>query len=145
MVKRELAQQSFSLWREMDVDLAPIVLSPAALDELSFHQAIDEAYHAMVAQLHALGELAYGDALLLYESFERQEELVLAGFDAGLDGSLFTQMKEASDLVAKLGEGLIFVRSEVKFYVIHINIVSRYNLADLWENSGKMVGERAAK
>lgn len=60
MSERAIPQHFLSLWGEANKHLPLISLVPAALDETTFHEPIDEFDRAMMGELEPLGQSADG-------------------------------------------------------------------------------------
>src|SRR5438045_4749048 len=103
----------------MNVHLTAVAVAAAALDQFSFHQAIDQSHYAVMAQLHTLRQVTYSDTLLLDQALQRQQELVLARFDPCSGRSLLTDSEEAANTVAELGESLVLVGEKIGIQCIH--------------------------
>lgn len=107
MSEREIPQHLLSLWGETNKHLPLISLVPAALDETTFGEPIDEFDRAMMGDLEPLGQSADGRFPSLRQTLHGQEQLVLLGFKARSTHGLFTEAEKAAQLMAKFGERLI--------------------------------------
>jgi hypothetical protein len=107
MSEREIPQRLLPLWGEANKHLPLIGLTPAALDETTLGEPIDEFDRAVMRDLEPLGQRADGRFPSLRQTFHGQEQLVLLGFKARSTRSLFTEAEKPAKLIAKFSECLI--------------------------------------
>jgi hypothetical protein len=107
MSEREGPQRLLSLWGEANKHLPLISLIPAALDETTIGEPIDEFDRAMMRELEPLGQSADGRFPSLRQPLHGKEQLMLLGFKARSTRSLFAEAEKAAKLIAKFGERLI--------------------------------------
>ena len=107
MSEREGPQHLFSLWGEGDKHPSLIPLAPAALDETTFGEPVDEFDRAMMRDLEPLGQSTDGRFPSLRQPLHCQQQLVLLGFKTRSTRGLFAEAEKAAQLIAKFGERLI--------------------------------------
>ena len=118
MSKRKIPQHLFSLWGEGDKHPPLIPLTPpAAFDEATFGEPVDEFDRAMMRELEPLGHSADGRFPPLRQPLHGQEHLVLLGFKARRTRSLFTEAEKAAKLITKFGECLILREREFILWI----------------------------
>ena len=113
MMKREFAEDLLTLGSERKQNFAPIFLATCAMRKSTSFQAIHQLYSAVVADLHAAGQLANGWTDTGRHAFDRQHELVLASLQTSLLHHLFAEVKKAADLVTELRQRLIVRQGEL--------------------------------
>jgi hypothetical protein len=106
----ELPKEALALRGDVQEDLAPVVLTSPALDESPRGEAVREPDDAVVTQLDPLREDPDRGALASWKAFDGEQQLVLAGLDAGGPSRRLAERDEPADPISKLGEGFI-VRS----------------------------------
>lgn len=57
MKQREIHEQVFPLWSELDDDASPIDVVPQACDQTSLHQPINQLNRTMMLKLEPLSQL----------------------------------------------------------------------------------------
>jgi len=67
---------------------------------------VDEPHHAVVTQQQVIGDITDGGGAAGMPA-NCEEQLILRGRDAGVDGLLFAPVQEAPELVAKGQEPLV--------------------------------------
>src|ERR1700683_1418725 len=113
MMKCEFAENLLALGSKRKQNFAPIFLATCAMRKSASFQAIHQLYSAVVADLHAAGQLADGWAYPGRHALDRQHELILAALQPSLLHHLFAEVKKAADLVAELRQRLIVRQSEL--------------------------------
>ena len=112
VAEREALQLVFSLSGEPDADLPPVVGGPDALHQLVFFQTVDQADGAMMAYQQPIGNLADGGTFRCFQRTNRQQELVLLGFEPFLAGSEFAESQEMADAVAQFPQSGVVAGTE---------------------------------
>jgi hypothetical protein len=95
---------------QTDDDLAPITTVAPPLDHVSVHQAIHQLNDGVMADLQPFGEHAHRRHFVSLEAFDLQQDQVLLRLHAGGPGGHLANAKEASDQIAKIGQGPIVER-----------------------------------
>lgn len=112
-------KQLFTPHSHLDQDLASVDIATASCRESSLDQAIHQFHGAVMADLETFGENPNGRTLSLGEALDGKQELVLLGLEASGPRFAFAEREEATDLIPKLGQGMVVDRGK--------HIVARYN------------------
>jgi hypothetical protein len=112
-------EKALTLRGDLEQDLSPIDVAATPSDEPPLDQAIRELHGAVMPNLQPFCENPDRWPLAAGESFDGEQELVLAWLDTGRPRFAFTEREEAADLIAKLGQGLVIRQGN--------HIVRRYN------------------
>src|SRR5581483_11900660 len=92
---------------EREKDGTPVFLGSLPPDESPLYQPGREFHGAMVLQLELLRDLLDAGLLLGRKPANREQELVLLGFQAGLLGYFPPATQKSGELVAELRQGLV--------------------------------------
>jgi hypothetical protein len=132
MLRGASAQDRLALLGEPHDDLSSVRGMAPPLDETALLQAIDQAHGAVMPNLEALGECAHGRGHARWETGNHQQELMLLGLEIRGASNLLAEMKEPTNLVAKLGQrSVVFDRHiVVRYCVPHKYIALRYKFIE---------------
>jgi hypothetical protein len=132
-----LLEEFFATRKKLDDHLAPVFAAWGAFDVgVGFH-AIDEFNGAVVTERKAVGESADGGLLPSWKAANSEQEEILLGLETHVAGGGVAFLEEATDKIAELGQGPVFVGSDL---LAHEYILS-YN--DTFEKMGRLNGEAA--
>jgi hypothetical protein len=92
--------------REAEPDDSVVGRIDASLNQSGQLGTVDETHDTVVPQQEVVGELADGRCAAGVPA-DREQQLILRGRDAGVEGLLFAPMQEASELVTERQEALI--------------------------------------
>ena len=112
MMQREFGEHLFSLGSKRKQHFATIILCPGAVDKSSRFQAIHQFHGAVVADLHAIGQIADSRTQSGRYAFDRQHQLVLAPLQTGFFDCFLTEVEKPPDLKPELGQCLIIRQGE---------------------------------
>jgi hypothetical protein len=104
VLDRERLENPFALRRQIDPDLAAILLRPAAPDELAGLQAVDQLDNAVVPGLKARGQFPYRRPGRRLHPLDCEQELVLLGLETHFPGRRLAEAQELAYLESELGE-----------------------------------------
>ena len=106
-MQRESSQEPFPLRQKLYQHLAPILISAMPGSQSSALQAIDQLHRAVMLQLHSFCERTNRGAHVRRKTLNREQQLVLLGFESGGAGSRFAEVQKTPDLVAELRQGTV--------------------------------------
>lgn len=133
MEQGEPAQHIFSMSSQRHQHTPLILLIAVALNQVTLYHAVHQLNHTMMLDLEALRQVADCYFSLFLPPFQRQQELVLLRLKANRARGLFAKSEEVSQLIAKLGQGLVFTYAKItslvqfhsRFYRITIQSYQR--------------------
>lgn len=106
--KRELSEKSLALFREPHFDQSPVLCVHTARNKANFLASRDKRHHSMVFGLQSFRQFAYRRPFAAGESLDVQEKQILQRGYTEFLGDLFAHPQESAQLVAKIGEDLVF-------------------------------------
>lgn len=101
--KREFSQYLLSFLGDTDKNTSLISLIAATLNETALREPVHQLNRAVMLKLHALGQFSNRRLPALWQSFERQQQLVLLRLNAGVTCRLLAEVQKPANLVAELG------------------------------------------
>lgn len=104
---RELAEHALALGRDLDQDFAMVPGVPVPAHQAEGGEAVEEADDRVVPELELPGQRADGGKAVRRDALDRQEELVLLGFQARPAGLPLAEGEEAADQMTEMGEALV--------------------------------------
>jgi dihydroorotate dehydrogenase (NAD+) catalytic subunit len=113
MMKRQFGENPFSLGSKREKNFAAVILRARALYEAAGLEPVDQFDGAVVADIHAVGQLADSRPHVRRHALNGQHQLILPTFQPGLFHDLFAEMKKSANLVAKLRQCLIIRQGEL--------------------------------
>ncbi len=112
MMKRKLGEHLLSFGSKHEEHFAAVVVRPRAVHKSSRFQAVHQLYGAVVADLHAIGQLADSRTHAGGHALNRQHQLVLAPLQSCLLYRLFAEVEKPADLVPELCQRLVIRQGE---------------------------------
>jgi hypothetical protein len=104
VLNRQRLENPLAFRRQLDPDLAAILLGPAAPDKLAGLQAVDELDNAVVPGLQARRQFPYRRPGCRLHPLDCKQELVLLRLDTHFSGRGLAEAQELTDLEPELGE-----------------------------------------
>lgn len=101
VIQRKLAKDPLAFCGQLEQYLAAVIAVALSLNVPAFCQPIGEFNGAVRFDLQPLGEHANSRDLVLWQSLNGQEELMLPGFDAGFSRCILAESHKAPDLIAQ--------------------------------------------
>jgi hypothetical protein len=80
---------------------------PVAPDHSQGREAVDQLHDRMVLELELPGQGPDRGKLVGRQAFDREEQLVLLGLQAGLPGRIFAEGHEAADEMSEMRQVLV--------------------------------------
>jgi hypothetical protein len=115
-VDRELCQEAPAFGCQADFSGSAIGLGAFAADHACGFEAVDQAYHAVMAEAETFGEV--GDVSVSgLGRFNGEHELVLLRLDPGFVGYFFAKAKKTADLVTEFGQSMVFTGGDLRHYL----------------------------
>ena len=102
-----LAQQLFSARGQAEHDRATIFLGARTADQALGLQAIGQFHRTVMLNLQAFGKDADGGNPVRRQALDRQQSLMLLGFQARIARCLLAEIQETPDFVAKVRQGTV--------------------------------------
>ncbi len=99
MLQRKFLQHLFASGSKRQQHFAPVEGAPMAPDEACIGEAIHQFHRAMMLDLQALSNFGNSRTPAGWQSFQRQHELVLPGFQSNPACILLTKMQKAANLM----------------------------------------------
>lgn len=106
MMQRQIPENPFAPWCELEQNLAAVLPTTAALDKSAGRQAVGEFYRAVVLNLQPFCQLANPWSYAGRQPFQRQHQLMLAGFKPSVARGLLAEMQKRANLVPQFGQRL---------------------------------------
>ena len=106
MVQRECLEKFFAVVSQLDENLPAIVGRAQAAKQASVDQTIDQFHGAVMLQLHPFRQNSDGRFKILRKTANREQELMLLRFDAGLARGVFAETQKPTDLIAQVPPSL---------------------------------------
>jgi hypothetical protein len=103
MKQREIHEQLFPLWSELDDDAPPIDVVAQACNQTSLHQAINQLNRTMMLKLEPPGHLTDRCFPPGGQSLERKQQLVLLRREICLARRPLAKVQKPPNLIAHLG------------------------------------------
>jgi hypothetical protein len=128
--KGQFPQDPFAFRRQMEKNLAAILIAVPSGDGAACNQAIRQFDGAVVAKREPGRERADSGARAFRQPFDCKQKLVLLRLDSIRPGGFFAEVKEAADFIAELRYLAVFAGGKNFFRRLchgHICIVSRHN------------------
>lgn len=113
MEQRELPQKLFAVRRELDQNLAAILITVPPQNRAAFGQTIDQLHGAVMTEAQPGGKSGYGWASSGRETFQREKELMLLRFKPVGARGFLTEMQEFADAIAEFGKLLEALEREI--------------------------------
>ena len=116
MVQRQIPQDLVSCRGKRQEHLTPILAAAAPSDVAGASQPIDQFDRAVMLDLQPLRQFADARARSVRKPFQREQQLVLARFEAGVTGRLLAERQESADLIPKLCQRFVIFRGKVRLH-----------------------------
>jgi len=107
MMQRQLRQDAFSPERKFNQHFTPVCVATAFPDQTSLHKPVYEFDRAVVLELQALSDISDRRPRLFAGTFHGEHQLMVLRLKSSFAGGFLAEAQETSDLVTKLGQGLV--------------------------------------
>ena len=104
---RQLVQKLLGARSQANQHLAAVIRASHPPNVAVFDHAIHQLHRAVVAQQKLIGQRTDRGGRPLGKPANRQEHMILMGFETRRAGGLVAQIQKPSNLAAELGEGAI--------------------------------------